>query len=196
MKLLIGASSSKIFHLKEFADALEKLDVQVKLVKDTDYSKGFPSKKVSEWFNGDQKFKELNSANINTIQKGEGSDIWFGSDRGLGFIRGGLKDLSISRKSFSWGIKVPNNKEHVIYVWLDALTNYISALNYPNTNDPLFKKYWPASIHLIGKDILRFHAVYWPAFLLAAKIPLPKNIYGHGWILSGDEKMSLSLIHI
>ena len=110
----------------------------------------------------------------------------------VSFVKGGLKDLSISRKSFSWGIKVPNDKEHVIYVWLDALTNYISALNYPNTNDPLFKRYWPASIHLIGKDIIRFHAVYWPAFLLAAKIPLPKKIYGHGWILSGDEKMSKS----
>ena len=110
----------------------------------------------------------------------------------ISFVKGGLKDLSISRKSFSWGIKVPNDKEHVIYVWLDALTNYISALNYPNTNDPLFKRYWPASIHLIGKDIITFHAVYWPAFLLAAKIPLPKKIYGHGWILSGDEKMSKS----
>ena len=80
----------------------------------------------------------------------------------------------------------------MIYVWLDALTNYLSALNYPNTNDDLFKKFWPASIHLIGKDILRFHAVYWPAFLLAAKIDLPKRVYGHGWILSGEEKMSKS----
>jgi methionyl-tRNA synthetase len=103
-----------------------------------------------------------------------------------------LKDLSVSRKSFSWGIEVPNNKEHVIYVWLDALTNYISALNYPNLNDKLFTKFWPASIHLIGKDILRFHAVYWPAFLLAAKIQLPSKIYGHGWILSDNEKMSKS----
>ncbi len=110
----------------------------------------------------------------------------------ISFVKSGLKDLSISRKSFSWGIKVPNNDNHVIYVWLDALTNYISALNYPNTEDPLFKKFWPASIHLIGKDILRFHAVYWPAFLMAAKIPLPKKVYGHGWILSGDEKMSKS----
>ena len=110
----------------------------------------------------------------------------------ISFVKSGLKDLSISRKSFSWGIKVPDNKEHIIYVWLDALTNYISALNYPNTKDPLFKKFWPASIHLIGKDILRFHAVYWPAFLLAAKIELPKKVYGHGWILSGEEKMSKS----
>ena len=110
----------------------------------------------------------------------------------ISFVKSGLKDLSVSRKSFSWGIQVPNNKEHVIYVWLDALTNYLSALNYPDTNDRLFKDFWPASIHLIGKDILRFHAVYWPAFLLAAKISLPLKVYGHGWILSGDEKMSKS----
>ncbi len=110
----------------------------------------------------------------------------------ISFVQSGLKDLSISRKSFSWGIEVPNNKDHVIYVWLDALTNYISALNYPDTKDSLFKKFWPASIHLIGKDILRFHAIYWPAFLLAAKIELPKTVYGHGWILSGEEKMSKS----
>ena len=110
----------------------------------------------------------------------------------ISFVKSGLKDLSISRKSFSWGIPVQNNQNHVIYVWLDALTNYLSALNYPNTDDDLFKKFWPASIHLIGKDIIRFHAVYWPAFLLAAKIDLPKKIYGHGWILSGEEKMSKS----
>ncbi len=110
----------------------------------------------------------------------------------VNFVKSGLKDLSISRMAFSWGIKVPNNTKHVIYVWLDALTNYISALNYPDTNDELYKKYWPASVHLIGKDILRFHAVYWPAFLMAANIPLPEKIFGHGWILSGDEKMSKS----
>ncbi len=110
----------------------------------------------------------------------------------ISFVKSGLKDLSVSRKSFSWGIPVPNNENHVIYVWLDALTNYLSALNYPNKDDDLFKKFWPATIHLIGKDILRFHAVYWPAFLLAAKIKLPKRVYGHGWILSGEEKMSKS----
>ena len=110
----------------------------------------------------------------------------------VSFVKSGLKDLSVSRKSFSWGIKVPSNKDHVIYVWLDALTNYISALNYPNQNDKLYQEFWPATIHLIGKDILRFHAVYWPAFLLAANIPLPKRVYGHGWILSGEEKMSKS----
>ena len=110
----------------------------------------------------------------------------------ISFVKSGLKDLSVSRKSFSWGIKVPNDEKHVIYVWLDALTNYISALNYPDKNDDLYKKFWPASIHLIGKDILRFHAIYWPAFLLAAKIDPPKKVYGHGWILSNEEKMSKS----
>ncbi|MDC0215665.1 methionine--tRNA ligase [Candidatus Pelagibacter sp.] len=110
----------------------------------------------------------------------------------VSFVKSGLKDLSISRKSFSWGIKVPTNEKHIIYVWLDALTNYISALKYPDTKNSLYKNFWPADVHIIGKDILRFHAVYWPAFLLAAKIELPKKIYGHGWILSGDEKMSKS----
>tara|TARA_B100001057_G_scaffold432863_1_gene461288 strand:- start:271 stop:1818 length:1548 start_codon:yes stop_codon:yes gene_type:complete len=110
----------------------------------------------------------------------------------ISFVKSGLKDLSVSRKSFSWGIQVPNDDKHIIYVWLDALTNYISALNYPDPDSELYKKFWPASIHLIGKDILRFHAIYWPAFLLAAKIDPPKKVYGHGWILSNDEKMSKS----
>ena len=110
----------------------------------------------------------------------------------VSFVKNGLKDLSVSRKTFSWGIKIPTNEEHIIYVWLDALTNYLSALNFPNTKDNLYKKFWPADIHIIGKDILRFHAIYWPAFLMAADLPLPKRIYGHGWILSGDQKMSKS----
>ena len=110
----------------------------------------------------------------------------------ISFVKGGLKDLSISRKSFTWGIKVPSNNDHVIYVWLDALTNYLSALNYPDQKNDLYKNFWPADIHIIGKDILRFHAIYWPAFLLAADIQPPKRVYGHGWILSGDEKMSKS----
>ena len=114
----------------------------------------------------------------------------------ISFVKNGLKDLSISRKSFSWGIKVPSNDKHVIYVWLDALTNYLSALNYPDVENDLYKKFWPSSIHLIGKDILRFHAIYWPAFLMAANIPLPHRIYGHGWILSGDKKMSKSMGNI
>ncbi len=112
------------------------------------------------------------------------------------FVKKGLKDLSVSRTSFTWGIPVPEDNKHIIYVWLDALTNYISALNFPNTSDNLYKKFWPASIHIIGKDILRFHSIYWPAFLMAAKIPLPKRVYGHGWILSDEKKMSKSLGNI
>ncbi len=139
--------------------------------------------RLSKWQNSLLEYYEKNKDFILPISR---------RNEVISFVKGGLKDLSISRKSFSWGIKVPSNEKHVIYVWLDALTNYISALNYPNENDKLYKNFWPADIHLIGKDILRFHAVYWPAFLLAAGIPLPKRIYGHGWILSGQEKMSKS----
>ena len=100
------------------------------------------------------------------------------------FVKGGLKDLSVSRTSFSWGIPVPKNNKHVIYVWLDALTNYLSSLDFPDQKNIKYKNFWPADVHIIGKDILRFHAIYWPAFLMAAKLPLPKRVYGHGWILS------------
>jgi len=112
------------------------------------------------------------------------------------FVEKGLKDLSISRTSFTWGIPVPKDEKHVIYVWLDALTNYISALNFPNIDDKKYKDYWPADLHIIGKDILRFHAVFWPAFLLAAKLLPPKRVFGHGWILSDDKKMSKSFGNI
>ena len=114
----------------------------------------------------------------------------------VNFVKKGLKDLSISRTSFTWGIPVPKNTKHIIYVWLDALTNYLSALNFPVTNDEKFKNFWPADIHIIGKDILRFHTIYWPAFLLAANLPVPKRVFGHGWILSDDKKMSKSLGNI
>ena len=110
----------------------------------------------------------------------------------ISFVKSGLKDLSVSRKTFSWGVKVPSDENHVVYVWLDALTNYLSSLKYPDENNELYKNFWPADLHIIGKDILRFHAIYWPAFLLAANIEPPKRVYGHGWILSGDEKMSKS----
>ena len=114
----------------------------------------------------------------------------------INFVKKGLKDLSVSRTTFSWGLKVPNEKKHIIYVWLDALTNYLSALNFPNLNDKLYKNFWPANVHIIGKDILRFHAVYWPAFLMAAKLLPPKRVFGHGWILSDQKKMSKSLGNI
>ena len=106
---------------------------------------------------------------------------------------GGLKDLSISRTTFSWGLPVPSNSKHVVYVWLDALANYITAVGYPDETDSKFKKFWPASLHVVGKDILRFHTVFWPAFLMAADLPLPKRIFAHGWWTKDGEKMSKSL---
>jgi methionyl-tRNA synthetase len=110
----------------------------------------------------------------------------------LRFVEGGLKDLSISRTSFDWGVPVPGSDSHVMYVWLDALTNYITGLGYPDDTD-LWRRYWPADVHLIGKDVVRFHAVYWPAFLMSAGIALPKQVYGHGFLLSRGEKMSKSV---
>jgi methionyl-tRNA synthetase len=110
----------------------------------------------------------------------------------LSFVRGGLNDLSISRTSFSWGVPVPGDTDHVMYVWLDALVNYLTATGYPDEADPKFR-YWPADLHLVGKEIIRFHAVYWPAFLMAAGLPLPKKVFSHGWWTVEGEKMSKSL---
>ncbi|MEI7669891.1 MAG: methionine--tRNA ligase, partial [Pseudomonadota bacterium] len=108
----------------------------------------------------------------------------------VSFVKGGLKDLSISRTTFNWGIKVPDDEKHIMYVWLDALANYLSAINYPNEE---YKEFWGADIHLVGKDILRFHAVYWPAFLMAADIDTPKRVFAHGWWMNEGEKMSKSI---
>ncbi len=109
------------------------------------------------------------------------------------FVEGGLKDLSISRASLRWGIPWPGDDGHVVYVWVDALTNYVSALGFGSQNLDLFARFWPADLHLVGKDILRFHCVYWPAFLMSAGLPLPKQVFGHGWWLKDEKKMSKSL---
>ncbi|WP_336824308.1 methionine--tRNA ligase [Sporosarcina sp. USHLN248] len=108
------------------------------------------------------------------------------------FIKPGLEDLSVSRMSFDWGIKVPGDPKHVIYVWVDALTNYITALGYGSDDDSLFQKYWPADVHVVGKDIVRFHTIYWPIFLMALDLPLPKKVFAHGFIMMKDGKMSKS----
>lgn len=108
------------------------------------------------------------------------------------FVEGGLKDLSVSRTSFDWGVEVPGSSDHVMYVWVDALTTYMTGVGYPDTEGD-FARYWPADIHLIGKDIVRFHAVYWPAFLMSAGLPLPKQVFGHGFLLNRGEKMSKSV---
>lgn len=108
------------------------------------------------------------------------------------FIKPGLEDLAITRTSFDWGIKVPNDPKHVVYVWIDALCNYITALGYGSENEELFNKYWPADVHMVGKEIVRFHTIYWPIILMALDLPLPKHIIGHGWLLMRDGKMSKS----
>lgn len=110
----------------------------------------------------------------------------------VSFVKGGLRDLSISRTTFDWGVKVPGDEEHVMYVWVDALTNYITGVGFPDESDKDWR-YWPADVHIIGKDIIRFHAVYWPAFLLSAGIPLPKRVYAHGFLFNRGEKMSKSV---
>lgn len=111
----------------------------------------------------------------------------------VSFVKSGLRDLSVSRTSFKWGIQVPGDDAHIMYVWLDALTNYITAAGYPDTDSDDFRKFWPADLHVVGKDILRFHAVYWPAFLMAADLPLPKRVFAHGWWMNEGQKMSKSL---
>jgi methionyl-tRNA synthetase len=109
------------------------------------------------------------------------------------FVQGGLTDLSISRTSFRWGVPVPDDPDHVVYVWLDALTNYMTALGYPDTASETYRTFWPADVHVVGKDILRFHAVYWPAFLMAAGLEVPRRVFAHGWWTNEGEKISKSL---
>ncbi|HEX8374966.1 MAG TPA: methionine--tRNA ligase [Geminicoccaceae bacterium] len=114
----------------------------------------------------------------------------------VSFVKGGLQDLSVSRTSFRWGIPVPGDPDHVMYVWLDALTNYITALGYPDTDSAPYRTFWPADVHVVGKDILRFHAVYWPAFLMSAGLEPPKRVFAHGWWTVEGQKMSKSLHNV
>ncbi|MGQ4272859.1 methionine--tRNA ligase [Terrihabitans sp. B22-R8] len=111
----------------------------------------------------------------------------------VSFVRGGLQDLSISRTNFDWGIKVPGAEDHIMYVWVDALTNYLTGVGFPDEQSEMFRRYWPASAHIIGKDIIRFHAVYWPAFLMSAELELPKRVFAHGFLFNKGEKMSKSV---
>ena len=114
----------------------------------------------------------------------------------ISFVKSGLRDLSVSRRRLKWGIPVPGDDEHVMYVWLDALTNYITAMDYPDQDAELFSKFWPADLHMVGKDILRFHAVYWPAFLMGAGLEPPKRVFAHGWWTNEGEKISKSVGNI
>jgi len=114
----------------------------------------------------------------------------------ISFVKGGMHDLSVSRTSFKWGVDVPGDEDHIMYVWLDALTNYITAMDYPDQESEKYQKYWPADLHMVGKDILRFHAVYWPAFLLGAGLAPPKRVFAHGWWTNEGQKISKSLGNI
>jgi methionyl-tRNA synthetase len=111
----------------------------------------------------------------------------------VSFVKSGLRDLSVSRTSFSWGVPVPGDPDHIMYVWLDALTNYITALGFPDIDGDAYRAFWPADLHMVGKDIARFHAIYWPAFLMAAGLEPPKSVFAHGWWTAGEEKISKSL---
>ena len=139
--------------------------------------------KLSEWGDRLLKFYDENPGFI--LPESRRNEV-------VSFVKGGLRDLSISRTSFNWGIPVPGDEDHIMYVWLDALTNYITAVGYPDTETEKFEKYWPA-IHMVGKDIVRFHALYWPAFLMSAGVEPPKRVFAHGWWTNEGEKISKSL---
>jgi len=140
--------------------------------------------KLSEWR---QRLLEFYAANPDFIApKSRRNEV-------LSFVEGELRDLSVSRTSFSWGVPVPGDEAHIMYVWLDALTNYITAVGFPETGSGEYVRYWPADLHMVGKDILRFHAVYWPAFLMAAGLEPPKRVFAHGWWTNEGEKISKSL---
>ena len=153
-----------------------------------------PTGNVVEWVEEESYFFKLSQWQSQLLEYYEKNPNFIGPssrrNEVISFVKNGLKDLSISRTAFNWGIKVPNDEQHVMYVWLDALINYLSAIGYP---DDKYKRFWPADIHIVGKDILRFHAVYWPAFLLAANIALPKRIFAHGWWTNEGKKISKSL---
>lgn len=148
-----------------------------------------------EWVEEESYFFRLSAYQDKLLQLYEDQPDYIGpqtrKNEIVSFVRGGLNDLSISRTTFDWGVKVPGDDKHVMYVWLDALTNYITGVGYPDTEDSLWS-YWPCDLHIIGKDITRFHAVYWPAFLMSAGIALPKRVYGHGFLLNSGQKMSKS----
>ncbi|MGI9413836.1 MAG: methionine--tRNA ligase [Hyphomicrobiales bacterium] len=147
-----------------------------------------------EWVEEESYFFKLSAYQDKLIAHYEQHPEFIGPDvrrnEVMSFVKGGLNDLSVSRTTFDWGIPVPGNERHIMYVWVDALTNYITAAGFPDTDSESYRKFWPADLHVIGKDIVRFHAVYWPAFLMSANLPLPKRVFAHGFLLSRGAKMS------
>ncbi|MEM6461653.1 MAG: methionine--tRNA ligase [Pseudomonadota bacterium] len=155
-----------------------------------------PNRTPVEWVEEESYFFRLSAYQDRLLEHYEAFPEFMGPDTRrnevISFVKSGLKDLSVSRTTFDWGIKVPDDHGHVMYVWVDALTNYITALGFPDTETRLWN-YWPADVHVIGKDIIRFHAVYWPAFLMSAGIDLPKRVFAHGFLFNRGEKMSKSI---
>ena len=161
-----------------------------------DGKKTAPSGAPVEWVEEESYFFKLSAYQDRLLAYYEANPDFIGPETRrnevLSFVRRGLKDLSISRNTFDWGVPVPGSKDHVMYVWVDALTNYITAAGYPDETSPRWR-YWPANLHLIGKDIVRFHTVFWPAFLMSADVPVPRRVYCHGFLSNKGEKMSKSL---
>jgi methionyl-tRNA synthetase len=156
-----------------------------------------PQETPVEWVEEESYFFRLSAYEDKLLSHYEAHPEFIGPDTRANevksFVRGGLQDLSISRTTFDWGIPVPGNPKHIMYVWVDALTNYLTGVGFPDEQSPSFKRYWPADVHIIGKDIIRFHAVYWPAFLMSAGVALPKRVFGHGFLYNRGEKMSKSV---
>ncbi|MCZ6510299.1 MAG: methionine--tRNA ligase [Alphaproteobacteria bacterium] len=175
----------------------EAFYTESELTKDEQGNKVAPSGAEVEWVEEPSYFFDLSKWQQPLLDFYDANPDFIGPDTRrnevISFVSGGLHDLSVSRTSFKWGIPVPDDPDHIMYVWLDALNNYQTAVGYPDTESALYSKYWPADLHMVGKDILRFHAIYWPAFLMAAGLAPPKRVYAHGWLLNRGEKMSKSL---
>ena len=175
----------------------EAFYAESELEEDAEGQKIAPSGAEVEWVEEPSYFFDLSKWQQPLLDFYDANPDFIGPDTRrnevISFVEGGLKDLSISRTSFKWGIPVPDDPDHIMYVWLDALTNYITAVGYPDEENADYSKFWPADLHIVGKDIVRFHAVYWPAFLMAAGLAPPKRVYAHGWLLNKGEKMSKSL---
>ena len=167
------------------------------LTKAEDGTKLSPQGTPVEWVEEESYFFKLSEYQEPLLKLYEETPGFIGPDSRrneiVSFVKGGLRDLSISRTTFDWGIKVPGNDKHIMYVWVDALTNYMTGVGFPDEEAADYKKYWPADAHIIGKDIIRFHSVYWPAFLMSAKLPLPKRVFAHGFLFNQGEKMSKSV---
>ncbi|MGF7162656.1 methionyl-tRNA synthetase [Rhodoligotrophos appendicifer] len=167
------------------------------LSEDADGTRLSPQGTPVEWVEEESYFFRLSAYQEKLLALYEEQPNFIGPDTRrnevVSFVRGGLRDLSISRTTFDWGIPVPGDPKHVMYVWVDALTNYITGVGFPHEGSAQFQAFWPADVHVIGKDIVRFHAVYWPAFLMSAGVPLPKRIFGHGFLFNKGEKMSKSV---